>query len=88
MARRTSYLNVRIDPATKAAGNKVLQKVGLSPSDAISLFYKQVELHNGLPFAVQTPNAETRRAITEARSGKLKRYSGSAKGIFRKLLAQ
>lgn len=88
MAQRTSYLNVRIDPATKAAGNKVLRKVGLTPSDAISLFYKQIEMHDGIPFPIRVPNAASRQALKEARAMRgRKGFSGSTEEFMARILA-
>ena len=60
-------LSVRMDPELKRAADEVFQQLGLTASQAIVLFYKQVELHQGLPFAVRLPNATTRRALEEAR---------------------
>jgi DNA-damage-inducible protein J len=47
----------------------VLAKVGVSTTDAITMFMRQVVLHDGLPFEVRVPNAETREAIEELESG-------------------
>ena len=57
----------------------MLATVGVSTTDAITMFLRQVVLRNGLPFEVRVPNAATRKAIEElensgARS-KLKRYA-------------
>ena len=59
-------LSVRMDPELKREADKVFRQLGLTASQAIVLFYKQVELHQGLPFAVRLPNATTRRALEEA----------------------
>ncbi len=40
--------------------------LGLSPTEAITLFYKQVTLRRGLPFSVEIPNPETREAMRQA----------------------
>jgi DNA-damage-inducible protein J len=61
----------------------VLAKVGLSPTEAIRLFYRQVSLHGGLPFAVRVPNAATRAAIAQARSGRKLRNFKSASEVTR-----
>ncbi|PZO53273.1 MAG: hypothetical protein DCF15_12880 [Phormidesmis priestleyi] len=39
----------------KAAAESVFAHLGLSPSEAIRVFYKQVELHQGLPFDLKIP---------------------------------
>ncbi len=59
-------LSVRMDPELKRKADEVFRRLGLTASQAIVLFYKQVELQQGLPFAVRLPNATTRKALEEA----------------------
>jgi len=40
----------------------------LTTTQAITLFYKQVALQRGLPFAVKLPNEETQQALAEAKA--------------------
>lgn len=79
---KTAMLRARIEPTLKNQAERVLARVGLSPTEAIRLFYKQVYLSKGLPFDVRVPNAATRRAVAEARSGKLKTFKNAA-GLIR-----
>ena len=65
---KTSTVQIRIEPQLKASVEKVLDDLGLSMSSAISLFLKQVVLHDGLPFPVKIPNAETLAALNEAKT--------------------
>ncbi|MGO4885034.1 MAG: type II toxin-antitoxin system RelB/DinJ family antitoxin [Bryobacteraceae bacterium] len=68
-------IHARIDPKLKKAAESVFSEIGISTTEAIRLFLKQVELHNGLPFPVSIPNEETIAAVAEANApGKLKRY--------------
>jgi DNA-damage-inducible protein J len=68
----------------------VLKNVGITPSDAITMFLHQVVLQKGLPFETRIPNAESRAAIREwrdpAKRAKMKVYTGSTKEIFDKIL--
>ncbi len=64
---KTETVRARIEPDLKRDAETVLSKLGLSTSEAITLFLRQVTLRRGLPFAVQIPNEETRKAIAEAR---------------------
>jgi DNA-damage-inducible protein J len=49
--------------------------LGLSTSEAIRLFLKQVELHQGLPFPFALPNQETVEAMKQANDASaLRRY--------------
>lgn len=67
---KTKTLTVRIDPELKEDVEQILTDLGLSTSQAIVLFYKQVQLHHGLPFDVRLPNRTTREALAEAEGRK------------------
>jgi DNA-damage-inducible protein J len=67
---KTVQITARIDPKLKRETEEVFNELGLSTSQAITLFFKQVKMRKGLPFAVSIPNAETRQAIDEALAGK------------------
>src|ERR1700681_958489 len=76
---KTGYITARVEPKLKASAGKVLSKVGVSTSDAITMFLRQVVLQGGLPFEVRVPNAETRKAIDELESGGGETHRGSTK---------
>ena len=72
---KTETIRARVDSKLKADAEAVLHKLGLTASDAIRLFYRQLALRKGLPFDVKLPNAGTRQAIQELEDGKdLTRY--------------
>lgn len=74
-AEKTQMVHARIDPQLKKAAERVFTKIGISTTEAIRLFLKQVELHKGLPFPVSIPNAETVAAMMETNDATaLKRY--------------
>lgn len=66
---KTATVTARIQPDVKQAAESVFSHLGLTASQAITLFYRQVELQGGLPFEVRLPGALTREAIRQARSG-------------------
>jgi DNA-damage-inducible protein J len=74
---KTERIEARIEPELKQAAESVFAKLGMTPSDAIRIFYKQVELCQGLPFEVRIPNAETLAALHEIEHHpeRLRRYS-------------
>ena len=72
---KTKVIHARIEPHLKRDAEKVFRKLGMTASFAISVFYAKVILHKGLPFLPNIPNAETRKAIKEARAGKGKKYN-------------
>lgn len=50
---KTANLYTRIDPELKEQAEHILNSLGLPPSSAITMFYKQVVLQQGLPFNVK-----------------------------------
>jgi len=82
---KTAMIRARMEPDLKQDAEQVLAEVGLSPTEAIRLFYRQVSLHGGLPFEVRVPNKITRDAIAEVRSGKKLKTFRSAAELMRKV---
>jgi DNA-damage-inducible protein J len=67
---KTGMIRARVSPELKAQAEGILAEIGLSSSDAIRMFYKQVTLRNGLPFEARIPNAATRKALRDAEAGR------------------
>ncbi len=53
---KTSTIRARMEPDLKDKVEYIFQQLGLTTTQAITLFYKQVELQKGLPFDVIIPN--------------------------------
>ena len=67
---KTATVRARVEPELKRGAEAVLKKIGLTSSEAITLFLTQVRLTKGLPFPVRVPNKETARAVKEMRARK------------------
>src|SRR5687768_14474586 len=67
---KTVMIRARIEPHLKEDVERVLAEIGLSPTEAIRLFYRHISSCRGLPFDVRIPNAATREAMAQARSRK------------------
>ncbi len=76
-----TVVRARIDPDTKARATEALSAMGLTVSDAIRLMLIRIADEKRLPFAVQVPNATTRKAMKELNEGKGKRFA-SAEELF------
>ena len=61
----TAEVRTRLNPELKEQAGSILAECGLNLSEAYRLFLKQVVRHNGLPFEVKVPNAETIKAMKE-----------------------
>lgn len=78
---KTAYITARVEPKLKASADRVLGKLGVSTTDAVTMFLRQVVLRRGLPFEVRLPNAATRAAIAELEGGKGKRFATAGRLI-------
>ncbi|MCG6207351.1 type II toxin-antitoxin system RelB/DinJ family antitoxin [Rhodopseudomonas sp. HC1] len=81
-AVKSGYINARVEPKLKKSAEAVLDKLGLSTTDAVTIFLKQVVAHKGLPFPVKLPNKETIRALRDAERGRVTRFSGTTEEFF------
>ena len=66
---KTAAVHSRIQPEIKEKAESILLRLGLSPTEAIRMFYTQITLRNGLPFDVAIPNKETVQALEDSRAG-------------------
>lgn len=66
---KIATVRARIEPWLKEDVEKLFKRMGLSTTEAITLFYRQVKLRNGLPFNVVIPNKTTEKVFedTDAR---------------------
>lgn len=67
---KDAIINARVESKLKTKVDHIFNVLGLSPTEAITLFYRQVELNNGLPFEVKVPNKLTRKTMKDSQVGK------------------
>lgn len=79
---KTAAVHSRIQPEVKKRAESILRQLGLSPTEAIRLFYTQIALRNGLPFDVAIPNEETVKALEDSRAGRNLERFGSVDELF------
>ena len=52
---KSANLYARIEPDLKEQAETILTALGIPASNAITMFYRQIILQNGLPFEVKLP---------------------------------
>ncbi len=82
---KTATVRARLEPSLKEKAEEILQSLGLSTTQAITLYYKQIEMNNGLPFDVVVPSSLTRRTMDETDSGEGLVLCENAEDMFKKL---
>ncbi len=66
---KTTTITVRLDPMVKRNAQDVFKELGLTTTQAISLFLNQVSIQKGMPFELRIPNDVTRQAIEDGLAG-------------------
>lgn len=74
---KSSNVKVRIDPRAKAEAEAVLDELGLTPTVAITLFYKQIVHQQRIPFAIALPSEDHGRTPVTAKGRRGSRGSGN-----------
>jgi DNA-damage-inducible protein J len=82
---KTGTVRARINPSLKKDVEGLFEKLGLSTTEAINLFYKQVKLRKGLPFNVVVPDKVTGKVLKDTDAGKNLVRCEDAEDMFNKL---
>ncbi len=56
MAIKSSNVAARVEPEIKEKAEAILSSLGISASNGINMFYRQIILWNGLPFRPAIPS--------------------------------
>ena len=60
-----AHISSRIDAELKNKADSILAKIGIKPSQAITMFYTQIVKQRGIPFELKVPNEATIQALEE-----------------------
>ena len=65
---KTSMIHIRVKPEIKKEVEEILDNLGMTTTEAVNIYLKQIILNCGLPFKVRTPkfSDEMLDAIAEA----------------------
>lgn len=85
---KSAYVNARIDQDLKVKAESVFAAIGVSASQALTMFYRQVVYRRGIPFDVCIPNATTVSALEEAAAGRGQTFEGDTASIFDEIGAE
>ncbi len=82
---KSAMVRARVEPNLKQDAESLFEQLGLSATQAITLFYRQVALRRGLPFDVIIPNAATRKTLDATDRGEGLTLCKDADDMFKKL---
>ncbi len=65
---KTSSMHIRVEPKVKEEVEKILSNLGMTSTEAINIYLRQIILTSGIPFEIKTPqfSNEMLEAIKEA----------------------
>jgi len=61
---------LRVNEENFREAKKILERCGLTMSQAFNIFVAMIKEHKGLPFEVKIPNKETQKVINDSRRRK------------------
>jgi DNA-damage-inducible protein J len=84
---RAAMIHARMEPELKQDAESIFRALGMTTTEAVTLFYKQVKMRHGLPFTVEIPDEELdtwqreeiKKGLEEMRTGKLIDHSDVVK---------
>lgn len=82
---KTATVRARVDEDLKIDVEDVLEKLGLSISEAIGLFMSQIKLRRGIPFDIRVPNRVTLKTFKDTDANRNLVRCKNAKDMFDKL---
>lgn len=59
MIRKTEVYQIRLDSQEKKQAFAVFKQLGITPAQAVRLFFKQVVLTKSIPFTIENQNINT-----------------------------
>mgnify|MGYP000913831481 FL=1 len=85
MRTKTDIVRARVEPELKESVEKLLDSLGISTSEAIRIYFKQIELNKGLPFPIELPNYETKKTFEKTDKEEELTYCDNVDDMFNKL---
>jgi len=70
VSMKTAIINARIKPELKTDVEAILSQLGITTTQAITMFFEQVKMNKGIPFELKIPNADTLEAMEDARANR------------------
>ena len=74
---KTALIQTRVEPDLKAEVERILREIGISTSEAITIFLNRVKMEKGIPFELKIPNARTLEAMKDIEEGRVEKLKSS-----------
>ena len=81
--RKSAVIRARVEPSLKRRAESIFRRLGVSTTQAITMYYRQVILREGLPFDIVIPNATTKKTFEATDAGRDVILCENAEDMFR-----
>lgn len=85
MSQQTTMYQFRIDAQEKQEVFQIFNELGVKPSQAIKMFFRQVKETRSIPFDVRLPNKETIETMEKVKQGQELNICKNSDDLFDKL---
>lgn len=85
MSQQTTMYQFRIDAQEKQEVFQIFNELGVKPSQAIKMFFRQVKETRSIPFDVKLPNKETIETMEKVKQGQELNICKNSDDLFDKL---
>jgi addiction module RelB/DinJ family antitoxin len=63
---QTATVHARLDHTTKIKSEAILKQIGMTPTEAVRLLYRQIALRGEFPIELRVPNALTSTTLNKS----------------------
>lgn len=82
---KSAFIRARVEPDLKASAEDILEELGISPTQAVTMLYKRIIRDKEWPLELKVPNAVTRKAMKDTEAGIGLVHCSSVDNMFKKL---
>ena len=82
---KSSQVHLRIETRLKSEAEQMLHELGITPTQAMTMFYKAIAREHMIPLVLKIPNKETEKVFQDTDAGKNLHKSKNAKDLFNQL---
>ena len=63
---KNATVHARIDSETKEQSESILRSIGMTPTDAVRLLYRQIAMRHEFPLELRVPNQRTAETLNKS----------------------
>ena len=82
---KSAFIRARVEPDIKAMAEDLLDQMGISPTQAVTMLYKRIIRDQEWPLELKIPNATTEKAIRDTMARTNLVECSSAEDMLKKL---